>query len=191
MLGDEIRDSPRSEVFRRRRLSSNFRTSSIDNTQRGSLLCPPVTNPPGTTTPTDPVPQSISLDCLNHPAMKLEIPALKAITSAASPSSSEPTLPMEDKRGVNFCPSAHSGGASVPTQQGNGERDPMLSGDDRDENWEEDMGTRGENSPLPNSQSGKPASLRAWLAGFLNNRKPPPRIASKLTLNGLRRENLV
>lgn len=185
-----MRDSPRSEVFRRRRLSSNFRTSSIDNTPRGSLLCPPVTNPGRAATPTESVPQSISLDGLNQSGMRLEIPALQAITAAASPSSSEPTLPIEDKRGVNFCTSARPGGASVPAH-GNGEREPMLSGEDREEPWEEDVGSRGENSPLPNSQGAKPASLRAWLAGFLRNRKPPPRITSKLTLNGLRRENLV
>ena len=190
MLGDDIRDSPRSEVSRRRRLSHNFRTSSIDNTPRGSLLCPPIANQVGALIASESVPQSISLDGLNQSGMRLEVPALQTITAAASPSSSEPTLPMEDKRGVNFCPSSRPGGASV-RPQGNGERDPMLTSEDKEEPWEDEGGTRGENSPLPNSQASKPASLRAWLAGFLRHTKPPPRITSKFTLNGLRRENLV
>lgn len=185
LLGEEARDSPRSEVFRRRRLSHNFRTSSIDNTQRGSLLCPPVASPVGALIAAETVPQSISLDCLNQSGMRLEVPVLQNTTAAASPSSSEPTLPMEDKRGVNFCPSARAGGANSPAQ-GNGEREPMLGGENGEEQWEEDAGTRGESSPISHSQASKPASFRALLAGFLPHSKP----ASKI-INGLRRENLV
>ncbi|XP_045131780.1 receptor-type guanylate cyclase Gyc76C-like isoform X2 [Portunus trituberculatus] len=185
LLGDEARDSPRSEVFRRRRLSHNFRTSSIDNTQRGSLLCPPVASPVGALIAAETVPQSISLDCLNQSGMRLEVPVLQNTTAAASPSSSEPTLPMEDKRGVNFCPSARAGGTNFPTQ-GNGEREPMLGGESREEPREEDVGTRGESSPISHAQAGKPASFKALLAGFLPHSKP----ASKF-INGLRRENLV
>nr|ABC94531.1 receptor guanylyl cyclase II +9 isoform [Gecarcinus lateralis] len=118
-----MRDSPGSKVFRRRCLSSNFRTSSVDNTPRGSLLCPPVTNTTERGSTPDSVPQSISLDGLNQSGLRLEVPALQTITAATSPSSSEPTLPLEDKRGVNFCPTARTGGASVPAH-GNGERNP-------------------------------------------------------------------
>ncbi|XP_050739311.1 receptor-type guanylate cyclase Gyc76C-like isoform X4 [Eriocheir sinensis] len=186
-----MRDSPRSEIFRRRRLSSNFRTSSIDNTPRGSLLCPPTTNTPERESTPDSIPQSISLDGLNQSGLRLEVPALQTITAATSPSSSEPTLPMEDKRGVNFCPSARTGGASVPTQ-GNGEREPMLCGEEGEETWEEEeRGTRGDGSPIPSSPEAKSNSLKAWFSGFFRHPKPPPGIASKFTLNGLRRENVV
>lgn len=185
-----MRDSPRSEVFRRRRLSNNFRTSSSDNTPRGSLLCPPVpTNTERGSTP-ESVPQSISLDGLNQSGLRIEVPALQNITAATSPSSSEPTLPLEDKRCVNFCPTARTGGASDPTQ-GNGERDPMLSGDEHEEGWEEEVGTRGDGSPIPGSPSVRANSLKAWFSGIFRHPKPPPRIPSKFTLNGLRRENVV
>lgn len=177
-------------MFRRRRLSSNFRTSSIDNTPRGSLLCPPVTNMTERGSTPDSVPQSISLDGLNQSGLRLEVPALQTITAATSPSSSEPTLPLEDKRGVNFCPTARTGGASVPTQ-GNGEREPMLCGEEGEEAWEEEVGVRGDGSPIPSNPGDKSNSLKTWFSGFFRHPKMPPRIASKLTLNGLRRENVV
>ncbi|XP_071513605.1 receptor-type guanylate cyclase Gyc76C-like isoform X3 [Panulirus ornatus] len=182
---DEPRDSPRSEIFHRRRLSSNLRTSSIDNTPRGSLLCPPKQD-----SAPDIVHQSVSLDELHHSGVRLEVPALQNVTTAATPSSSEPTLPIEDgQRGVNFCPSAYNEDTSG--NHGIGERDPMLKGDEVE--LEEQGIYTGENSPhLPGAGNKKSSKIRSWLAGILQYSRPGSRIAiNKLSVNGLKRESLV
>nr|XP_045603831.1 receptor-type guanylate cyclase Gyc76C-like isoform X2 [Procambarus clarkii] len=183
---DEPRDSPRSDIlYHRRHLGSNFRTSSIDNTTRGSLLCPPRQE-----SAPDIVHQSISLDELHHSGVRLEVPALQSITNAASPSSSEPTLPLDDRqRGVNFCPSANN--EEVSATHGNGERDPMLNGG---EGESEGQGIYpGENSPcLSGIGSKRSSTIRSWLAGIFQYSRPNSQIAAnKLSLNGLKRESLV
>lgn len=172
----EAKDSPRPDfVHHRRRLSSTLRTSSVDNTPRGSLLCPPRQE-----NTSDIVHQSVSLDDLQKsPGVRLTVPALQKITDAASPSSSEPTLPLVDRhRGVNFCPSADHEGTPATY---NGEREPMLNGD-----GELESVGQGQNSPnLSRTDSTRSATIRTWFSGI--SRLMP----KKISVNGLKRESLV
>lgn len=164
------RDSPRSDISCGRRCFSNtlYHTSSVDCTTQGSHLCPPKYED----TP-EKVPQSISLDQLHHSEVRLEVPALQNMNSGGHPSL-DSTLPLEDRREVNFCPSADD---DIPLSHNVGEREPMLNGD-------EDCGNEGrviydsDNSPhLSGGGSKRSSGLRSKLAGF--------------SLNGLKRESHV
>ncbi|XP_042875510.1 receptor-type guanylate cyclase Gyc76C-like isoform X2 [Penaeus japonicus] len=164
------RDSPRSDISCGRRCFSNtlYHTSSVDCTTQGSHLCPPKYED----TP-DKIPQSVSLDQLHHMEVRLEVPALQNMNSGGHPSL-DSTLPLEDKREVNFCPSADD---DIPLSHNVGEREPMLNGD-------EDCGNEGrviydsDNSPhLSGGGSKRSSGLRSKLAGF--------------SLNGLKRESHV
>ncbi|XP_069939156.1 receptor-type guanylate cyclase Gyc76C isoform X4 [Cherax quadricarinatus] len=180
---NEPRDSPRSDIiYHRRRLSASLRTSSVDNTTQGSLLCPPRQE----STP-DIVHQSVSLDELRHSNIRLEVPSPQSITNAASRLSLEP---IEDKqRGVNFCPSANN--EDVSSTNDNGERDPMLNGNEGEPEVQGNY--TGENSPCLSGIGNKRSStIRSWLSGLFQYSRPNSQIATdKLTLNGLKRESLV
>ncbi|KAK3879434.1 hypothetical protein Pcinc_015987, partial [Petrolisthes cinctipes] len=172
----ETRDSPRSEIFYRRRYSTNFRTSSVDNTPRGSLLCPPKAEGEGD------VHQSISMDDLHHSGISLEIPALRKTVNEATPSSSEPTLPIEDRRGVNFSPLA-TNSDNLGANQGQGEREPMLNGAGEEET-EDQASHRGDNSPhLSQASTKRLPKIHSLLVDMFGQ---------GLTVNGVRRSgNLV
>ncbi|XP_042220127.1 receptor-type guanylate cyclase Gyc76C-like isoform X2 [Homarus americanus] len=183
---DEPRDSPRSDIFSyRRRFSNNLRTSSVDNTTRGSLLCPPRQE-----SAPNIVHQSVSLDELHHPGVRLEVPALQNITKAASPSSSVPTIPLEDiQRGVNFCPSA-ADNEDVPATHCHGERDPMLNEGEGDTPLQGIY--TGNNSPCVSGTESIRSSVIRWLNGLIHFSHSNARIpTNKGSLNGLKSESHV
>lgn len=126
------------------------------------------------------------MDDLHHSGISLEIPALRKTANEATPSSSEPTLPIEDRRGVNFSPLATNSG-NLGASRGQGEREPMLNGAGEEET--EDLEShRGDNSPHLSQASNKPLpKIRSLLAGMFGQGQ------NMFTVNGVRKSggNLV
>lgn len=187
------RESPKMEhqEITRRKLSSGIRASSLECTVKGGLLSPPHCK--RGVSPADSHRTTHSLEQLHTTQdLRLEVPRLPSrsasrLSNPVSPTSSEPTLPVEDAPRVNFSRSVkdfNNDSDKEEEQPGNQleEKQPMLEGTALNVGF-----TNGESCPSGDLSKRRNSGVRSWLTGLMKN-KPHP---SKVPMNGLQHESLV
>ena len=154
---------------------------------RGGLLSPPSTKrgcSPDSTRATH------SLEQLHTTSdLRLEVPRMTSrgvsrLSNPTSPTSSEPTLPVDDVPRVNF--SKNTKAANYDSEREDDDRPATNS-----EENQPMLNDSGESHELTNHDSEslnkrQAKYVRSWLTGFM---KPKP--SNKLPMNGLHRDSLV
>ena len=182
------RESPKPEPqeVTKRKLSSGIRASSLECTTKGGLLSPP-TNKRGCCH--DSTRATHSLEQLHTSDIRLEVPRMPSrsasrLSNPTSPTSSEPTLPVEDVPRVNFSKNTKPIDCDSDKEEDDcpvsnpEEIQPMLP-----ETMDVIEVINVESDSLNKRQA---KCVRSWLTGFM---KPKP--SNKIPMNGLHRDSLV
>ena len=182
------KESPKIEHFEatRRKLSSGIRASSLECTLKDGLLSPPPKSPKRGNSP-DSTRATHSLEQLHsNNDVTLEVPRVASLvggrlSSAASPCSSEPTIPLDEGPRVNFYKSLNAASDSLEAEDS--KRLPMSMLEEIQPMLEDpsEADSNGGSSSKRHS-----ANVRNWLSGLLK-----PKTSSKFPMNGLHHDNVV
>lgn len=167
--------------YHRQRLNQNHRASSLESSTRKGLLSPPHRNPAkeNRTPSPESMKESYSLDNVNIPPL---ISPFKAARFNSSPSSSEPTLAVDEAPKVNFSPSARFKDEEKTETELNPMLDPFSGQDDSD--FDDEAADTG-------SAAKKASAMRSFLQSLIPRGRRERLNSEKSTINGLQKESHV